>query len=517
MKWLVHIPRPDQSFHCYFALMAAASLAERNHSVVITICDLKGLYCTVRHQKSIDDQFDCSSCEFFLENIKKLYHTVSQLPTLVKAKFDLVVLKKDLLDSNLINQIKQNAIQQYEDFIDYVTSSSYTQQSFSEHLFPWVSESCSITGHTIIDLSNGHSKAECINQAFLWLIHKELAKILDSTHHFDKLLVYNGRFASAKGFYSHFREKSKDCYVHELSPGIDRFLLLRNYSVEYVNHVPYPINTLGSSTNSTGSFLEYLLPVVGGSKGYYISTASKISASQTSLPSSTLNNKSVLIALSSTDEVTTPCPLYTTGYEQTFVTELITALSIQGFDISVRLHPRSIAQFKASRLIEGEYFKFYKSIRDLPNVTVFTPEDSTSSYQLLKSHSIVVSLFSIFAVEAQALGRVSIVHSRSRGASAAALCLTSDDPSTAVQEALEYLSQNSSLYSQDLIKVLKTKAQNLLALQLDNAFKVNCFTGISPYISEAWYHRISNLSPHFNFSSEMTGFINCLHRYGELV
>ena len=82
------------------------------------------------------------------------------------------------------------------------------------------------------------------------------------------------------------------------------------------------------------------------------------------------------------------------------------------------------------------------------------------------------------------MGRISIVHKRSRGASAAAICISSDDPTIAVNQTVSHLSDNN-LDDFDLAS-LKLRAKKLLTQQLDNAFRVDCLSGVSPYISNDW-------------------------------
>ncbi len=464
---IVWIHRPNQGHHSIFSLSAGVALASRGRKVRILVCNSDHDYCVVKQQLSFaKERGKCSPCDTSINLLTEVYaYLVNNLAEECRPNISLQYTR------NLFPDIaipKESAINTYRDF------QRWYLRGCSGHDIPncdWLSEACSITGLTPYDFSKADITEELTEFIRYALKQKAFCRAYLRNLPDATLLVYNGRFAAAKSWITEFRARQQPFVVHESGLHEDSFTLNLGWSVE--EHFLlrpkdfYPelaqieeIACRSSGTDVLYSFIDYILPKLKGDKTYYQINAlhrSPVSETHLGLDQPKSPDQTILLLMASSyDEVALPLPYDRTVFEQSFIENLVTRV-IQENDqrissIYIRFHPRSYTNLADSRAINGAYAQLIENLYRLASLSCGTeviivepadPREEYTSYELIKKATHTVSLFSITALEAAAMGKPSIVHEFARGSTIMPAVLTGGDPESAVDQLLKWLTLKS--------------------------------------------------------------------------
>lgn len=491
MHTITWISRPNQFFHCHFALVSAIAMAYKGHRSTILVCNNSDSYCVVKYQLGISHEMPgCESCDSGINFIKGLHdHLLSTAPEYVSNLITLVF-TRELYAATSASSDEISS--QYDIFRSLYSGGLHDA-------FPsidWLSEACTITGLTPIDLTVTGITPIIKEQIALSIRHGKLCTHVLEKYGNASLLAYNGRFTAAKSWISTFRKKNLPVVVHESGLHPDSFTLNRNWSVEehflylpeqffasqdYLSNLAETVGT--SRLNSY--FIQYMMPKLTGHRSYYLMPA--INGSQTTSKVSSEKSLKVLdssvrllVLASSYDEVSCPFPFDKTLLEQNFIQDLVQSfLSAHQpivSSITVRFHPRSGSQLSSSQQANGCFSRFYGKLKDLEaadqdnRLKVVHPLDRTpenTSYQLMKHSTHVLSLFSIASIEAGALGKSIMCHQRCRGSTVIPSPLHGESVTSLLNQTTEWLQSKSE---KSKLAKIKKLSRAFLGYHLFNSY-----------------------------------------------
>lgn len=451
MSLLVPILRPDQGYHVIYAVKSALEIYKSGTDVIFLFCTDVHSYCPV-HIYSSDLCGTCSLSIKILLSIISEYISKNSLPkpTII---FSSDIVSKSPNYSQLASEFTEAF--QIKQIPRYIANES-SNNKLNRNLFhPSFSESFSNEGLTFADLKLGKAKAfstdSCkklisrIDRNFMIVKRAALQfNFLFSNYNITSCLLYNGRFAAHKTFLMLLRESSIPTIIHEVGLLDDTISLNLDHSLEeeiVMKHLKLRPKHL-SYPNSLKFFgltkSKYFTPKLSGSAtahSYYQSNPIDHSRAQ--------GDTDIIIFLSSPDELSGAYPFDFTELERDFVSKLIS--NYPELRIVVRFHPRSHRSLKASKLVEGTYYRFFDSLvqisrKNKSRLTVIDPSSSASSYSLLAHpFSLAVCLFNSMAAELPILGKISVAHSLSRLAPFASHVLNSYNVDDLVEEASSLL------------------------------------------------------------------------------
>ena len=103
-----------------------------------------------------------------------------------------------------------------------------------------------------------------------------------------------------------------------------------------------------------------------------------------------------------------------------------------------------------------------------------------------------ISLFSISAIEAQALGKLALVHTRSRGSHIASGTVISANVKEGLEQAKEWIQYSSQSYrDKDYINKARKEARHYLGVELwETITTIEGFENFSPYKNHAWQEKL---------------------------
>ena len=513
-KILVHIPRPNQNFHVGFALISAFSLVIKTKAKVdILVCDDSYADCPVKSLFGKKLYYGtCNECEGGIKYIDAL---ISSFKHNLDIYGRVNIFKSSTYiegESETSHEKSISILNEFKNSYLKVASSNTKENEYKN--YAWISELCTLTSATAYDIASTNIYDEnAIKQITLAERTKRTAKKFLHGKEYDTLIVYNGRHTASKAFWSEFKKYNPHSkhFIHEIGLSKDSFSILNGVSNEdHFELLPteyFPqstatniINDWEKSNNKLSrrgleNYIEYMNSRLDGRKNFY---GNKIPFAYTR-HTAIKDEKSILIMLSSYDEVSIPYPIDRVLYEQNIMPKLIKSLGDLGYRVHVRLHPRSITQYENSIQANGTYKKMVEQIRSLTeqsNIYLYMPRDQTSSYDLMKKCRYVISLFSIAAIEAQSIGCISLVHSRCRGNHAATgriLGFTSKD---AIDTAHQWLKEYKyKAVNQEVLRKTRLEARKFLGEDLFKfSYKLPGFAHFSPFENNLWQKTVEEAS-----------------------
>tara|TARA_Y100001933_G_scaffold265026_1_gene334391 strand:+ start:3195 stop:4808 length:1614 start_codon:yes stop_codon:yes gene_type:complete len=509
MRTLVHIPRPNQGFHVGFAITCAFALSQLDlSSVDILICNDSDNYCPVKTYFDKTPVYGhCAECDsntdYFLSLIKRFNsHNAN--------KINVFYVKDFLDDANTFTS--EMAQQELEEF-----STRYRNHAKHLHLlndpidYTWLSELLSLNQISCQDIVDGNFCHEtAIDLIKLSHRTRSIAKNFLHSRNYDKYIVYNARHTHARTFWRSLQSILPfcDCFIHEAGVRTDSFLLLANCSPEATfENLPLEIFPYGIPSSlindfhvaacldkpSTTDVINYFSDKLSGRRGFYQNRVVVSSPSKSlQLIKSNPKNPTILLLLASVDEVACPYPVDRVLFEHRLVPLMIKHLASLNYNILVKLHPRSNCQLTNKLYSNNSYKSFVNKVSKIADayssVHLFYPKSSESSYDLMALSDVAISLFSIAAVEAQALGTPAMVHARCRGSSFSSANINSLDVNNAFsqfKQILPVLITRSSdrQYRRDSAHHARTF---LTKIYTQNELQLPGFRDFLPHVSFEW-------------------------------
>ena len=505
---LVHIPRPNQGFHVGFGLISAFSLAyEKEDMVDVLICNDANAECPVKtfFEKTMYHD-SCNDCDTMIHDIDAAIKTFNS--NLGKNNPIGIHKSADYIDSYQLDPIKiENELSSFKSKYNAIGESDTFSGEFSDS--PWISELCTLSSVTAYDIANS-DKYDYLAKMLIGLAVRieSLAESFLRCKNYEKYIVYNGRHTAAKSFWQKFRKLNTyaSCFIHEIGLYQDSFSLLNGVSNEDhfemlpIEYFPKGIaktiindlkGEIAIEKSAYYNYLNYMVGKLDGKKNFYGNVVPIKYKNEGDLPVRK-DSKSILFLLSSYDEVSIPYPIDRVLYEQVVVPLMIDELQLRGYNIYIRLHPRSNPQLKNSQSINGSYYQFVQKLEKLSQsrkVHLFLPTDKTSSYDLMRRCRLVISLFSIAALEAQSLGCLSLVHARCRGNHSASGRITSLSKEGTLNALNVWLDNTKQLLSsKDYMVKARIAARNFLGNDLSNfTYYIPGFKNFSPFLNWDWH------------------------------
>ena len=158
MRYVVWIHRPNQSFHCHYALCLAGFLAKINHTVDVYICGHNNVYCFEKAIAKLDDGDPCSPCKQPITELETLGNSIKTILGDKKNNLNITDIGEKISHYNnnrsISDELVDNEYQRYK--LDYKSSTQgdKSKQLFGLEQYSWLSESCSISGMTPFDIAD---------------------------------------------------------------------------------------------------------------------------------------------------------------------------------------------------------------------------------------------------------------------------------------------------------------------------------------------------------------------------
>ena len=512
-KLAVLIPRPNQSFHVHFAVIAAAVMVKRGNTVDVVVCNNSESYCSTKFAYNVNEEKgSCSPCDAGIHHLKIIWEATRKFMDIEeKSRYSLILTsaeyEKEIATEEEVELEYKKLDQLYGGTIDQ-----------GAEVIDWLSEACTITGLTPKDLSvNGRSDL-VIAQIKMTIRQRKLAARMISERQLRGLLLYNGRISAAKAWASTFRANKLVFIVHERGLHPDSFTLNKNWTVEeHFRILPesfYPtqrkiedIVNGHSDVEIFNSFLNYISPKLTGEGSYYNYKPIRAEVRRDDIKvqrnSEEIGKKHILILASSYDEVSSPMPFDRIRLEEEYICSLVETLTtinsvVEELEtVVIRFHPRSGTQLMNSKAKGGCYAEFISRLKATEMnhsgiLKVIEPDDVTTgctSYELLRNSSHVISLFSITAIEAAAMGKKSICHKRCRGSNVFRSVLDGNTAGVVVDSTLKWLMQRNDEEERNRVKRM---ARAYLGKYLESQYIYpNSFKGFYPYNGNLYHENLS--------------------------
>jgi hypothetical protein len=236
-------------------------------------------------------------------------------------------------------------------------------------------------------------------------VYKTVQALLKKEN-YDRVYVFNARFASLRACLRACQEVKTDCYVLEAGSSNESYSVFKNampHSLAYRKEMINNLWDLGSE-NKTTIAKEYFERRFSSK----ISDSERFTGNQEKgkLPESwDWSKKNIVIFNSSEDEfasvgVEWENPVYTSQLEG--ISKIVESLkTFDEYKVYVRIHPNLTGLLNDS---VTELFKI-KS----PNLEIILPDSNISTYQLMQDATKVISFGSSAGIEAAAMGKISIL------------------------------------------------------------------------------------------------------------
>ena len=512
MNTLVHIPRPNQGFHVGFAMTCAVALSRLNlSSVDILICNDSDHFCPIKTYFDKTPLYgSCIECDSQIAYFSELINRFNSL----NAKIFTLYYTKDFLGDEYV-QSPEIAQHELEEFILRYRNHSRDLHLLNDPIdYAWLSELLSLNQISSQDILLGnYCNATAISLINLSIRTRLIAKNFLASRVYDKYVVYNARHTHARAFWRSLQAFLPlcDCYIHESGVRSDSFLLLNNCSPEatfenlppeiYPFGIPYWLMndfqcSIDLPSPKITEVVRYFMDKLTGRRGFY---HNRVVVSGATKPKKTMQdsqNFNVLILLASVDEVACPYPIDRVLFEHRLIPLIIKYLSSHGFNVLVKLHPRSNCQLTNKRYVKNSYKKFVDLLSSIADnnslVHIYHPKSKESSYDLMAFSDVAISLFSIAAIEAQALGTPAIVHGRCRGSTFSSASINSLDIGYAFVQFKEILSLLKDKCSDPVYRRESAQQARIFLTEVysQNEITLPGFSNFLPHVSFEWMNAL---------------------------
>ncbi len=479
---LVPILRPDQGKHVALDLQIIYACLAKGQNVRAVICDTEGQYCPVHDYNGDPYLQKCGTCK---ASILRLHDILSALSREFKGQLDIAWLSAfdNAIDTyfypsrhNWLNKISRTTFELRPSSIDY--------SGIDDMLLPpYVSETLSNTGLTLEDLNPMESVDDKpskileermeLNRGLSLRIEKHFESLLEGVSH---AYIFNGRMAAQKTVLRCCRKKGIKAFIHEVGFFADTFTVYPGYSLD--EHVPLQprshfVRSPTYSSNESTGICEELKELLVGKLSSATRNHSFYSVAQLlniQSPRQIIHDKpTISLFLSSTDEISSVYPFDQSKYERLLVKHLAKRLS-QGtlrnaINVYIRFHPRSARQLERAKLCRGAFYRFHeelcKSADNNCNIVVLSPDRDISSYALLRSTDIAISLFSVIAAEAGCFVPLTISHEYSRASPFTHLSIRGVDPEAGAESLINIFEKILGRHSHHELAELKNYGKQL--------------------------------------------------------
>jgi len=505
MKRLIHIPRPNQNFHVGIGIYLAMLANEKSDdSIELIVCNDKLSFCPVKTMFDREMIYgscpDCDEGHYLIENIVMAYNETAE-------KKIRIIYTGDYGDNALLALDREYI---YEEFSLFKKCYGHWAEGddlmFTAIEFPWLSELMSFKCLSAADIASQDGPDDlAVSLIELSIRSKRIAQRILENKSWRTYTTYNGRHTHSRSFWLTAKSLSpQSAYlIHEIGTYPDTFMLYDDNSPEatfeklpqevFPDIIPSQVcnnyDNFYQESISVDQKLEYFSPRLTSEIGFY---KNKLPIAFTNTGSFAQSNrpKGIMILVSSVDEISAPYPVDRVKFEQDFLKIVINRINSNGIPVKIRLHPRSSTQLERSREQRGRYAAFVDFLHECARmngkIEVFEPGNEISTYELVPQIEYALSVASIAALEVQALGIPSIVHSRARGSKYASGRIVSLVPEKAADqffEWLEFIKKKDHIYLQKA----KLAAQKYLLNDMkDMNYKIPGMVDFYPYRNNSW-------------------------------